>query len=42
MPDHPVARRGEIALFALRFAVIACAASLIGVLGHVFWKIAST
>jgi hypothetical protein len=41
MPYHPVSKSGEIALFALRFALIASAAGLVGVLGHVAWKVVS-
>ncbi|WP_421993321.1 hypothetical protein [Roseococcus sp.] len=34
-------QRGEIVLLALRLTLMAAAAALIGVLGHVAWKIIS-
>jgi hypothetical protein len=33
--------RGEIVLNALRFTLLAATAALVGVLGHVAWKIIS-
>lgn len=33
--------RGEIVLMALRFTLLAATAALVGVLGHVAWKIIS-
>lgn len=34
-------QRGEIVLAALRFTLLAASAALVGVLGHVAWKIIS-
>lgn len=33
--------RGEVVLMALRFSLLAASAALVGVLGHVAWKIIS-
>ncbi|WP_281168385.1 hypothetical protein [Rubritepida flocculans] len=41
MPNSSVSKRGDVALLALRFVLIASAVSLVGVLGHVAWKIVS-
>ena len=41
MSEHTGINRGEIALQALRFSLLAATAALVGVLGHVAWKIIS-
>jgi hypothetical protein len=39
MSDVPHRASGEVALVVLRFAVLASASILIGVVGHVIWKV---
>jgi len=41
MSDHSDINRGEVALMALRFTLLAASAALVGVLGHVAWRIIS-
>jgi hypothetical protein len=41
MADTSVTKRGDLVLMALRFVLIASAISLVGVLGHVAWKVVS-
>lgn len=41
MSDVTHSGRGDLALTVLRFAVLATASTLVGVLGHVIWKVAT-
>jgi len=41
MADNSGINRGEIVLMALRLSLIAATVTLVGVLGHVAWKIIS-
>jgi hypothetical protein len=41
MSQRSETQRGEIVLMALRFTLLAASAALVGVLGHVAWKIIS-
>ncbi len=41
MSDVTQATRGDFALTILRFAVLATASTLVGVLAHVIWKAAT-
>ena len=41
MSDRTEIVRGEVVLMALRFSLLAASAALVGVLGHVAWKIIS-
>jgi hypothetical protein len=40
MSDRSVARRGEMALVALRLCLLAVTLLFAGVVGHTIWKIA--
>jgi len=41
MSDRSEIIRGEVGLLALRFSLLAASAALVGVLGHIAWKIIS-
>lgn len=41
MSDRSGINRGEVVLMALRLSLLAASAALVGVLGHVAWKIIS-
>ena len=39
MSDMTQNARGDVALTIIRFAVLATASTLVGVIGHVVWKV---
>jgi hypothetical protein len=41
MSDMTQNGRGDVALTVLRFAVLATGSTLVGVLGHVVWRVAT-
>ncbi|MDB5415344.1 MAG: hypothetical protein JWR10_3679 [Rubritepida sp.] len=41
MSQRSETQAGEVVLVALRFTLIAACAALVGVLGHIAWKIIS-